>query len=139
VGPYYLGKAATPLADYYDTAVAHPTLPLILAHWGGGLLFYEQMPRLRRHLQNVYYDTAASPLLYPTATIFPTALACVSPHKLLYGSDFPLLLYPRRQTSPDFAPSWQKFNNSACPLPPTPPSWGKTRKNYSPAPQPHQF
>ena len=104
IGPYYLGKSATPLRDYYDTAVAFPHLKLILAHWGGGLLFYEQMPRVRRQLAHVYYDTAASPLLYPTAQIFATALACVPPHKILYGSDYPLLIYPRRMTQPDFRP-----------------------------------
>lgn len=104
VGHYYLGKSATPLRHYYHLAVRYPELKLILAHWGGGLLFYEIMPRVRRELQNVWYDTAASPLLYPTAKIFQLALQAVDHRKLLYGSDYPLLLYPRRQQEPDFRP-----------------------------------
>jgi predicted TIM-barrel fold metal-dependent hydrolase len=47
VGPYYPGKGATPLAHYYELAVRYPELKLILAHWGGGLLLYELMPKVR--------------------------------------------------------------------------------------------
>jgi uncharacterized protein len=104
VGHYYPGKAATPVRDYYRLACRYPELRLILAHWGAGLLFYELMPEVRRSLANVWYDTAASPLLYPTARIFNAALACVDHRKLLYASDYPLLVYPRRQTEPDFRP-----------------------------------
>lgn len=105
VGHYYPGKGTTPLVHYYQLACRYPELRLILAHWGGGLLFYELMPSVRRQLRNVYYDTAASPLLFPTASIFPVALQCVDYHKILVGSDFPLLLYPSRlgpQAQPDF-------------------------------------
>jgi len=102
VGHYYPGKSATPLRHYYWLAQTYPELKLILAHWGGGLLFYEMMPGVRRVLQNVWYDTAASPLLYPTAKIFTTALHCVDHTKILYASDYPLRLYPRRQSAPDF-------------------------------------
>jgi predicted TIM-barrel fold metal-dependent hydrolase len=62
------------------------------------------MPEVRRSLRNVWYDTAGSPLLYPTASISSAALACVDHRKLLYASDYPLLLYPRQQTEPDFRP-----------------------------------
>jgi hypothetical protein len=62
------------------------------------------MPQVRRDLKQVWYDTAASPLLYPTAGIFNLALQAVDHRKLLYGSDYPLRLYPRRQTEPDFGP-----------------------------------
>lgn len=104
IGHYYLGKSATPLLHYYRLACRYPELKLILAHWGGGLLFYEMMPEVRRNLRNVWYDTAGSPLLFPTEAIFRTALGCVDHRKLLYGSDYPLLIYPRRQTEPDFRP-----------------------------------
>lgn len=104
VGRAYPGKTPTPLWDYHALALRYPELTLILAHWGGGLLFYELIPGVRRALRNVYYDTAASPLLYPTADIFRTALTCVGAHKILYGSDYPLLLAPRTQTEPDFQP-----------------------------------
>jgi len=68
------------------------------------MFFYEIMPQVRRDLGNVWYDTAASPLLYPTLDIFRTALGCVDHRKILYGSDYPLLLYPRQQQQPDFRP-----------------------------------
>lgn len=102
VGGYYLGKSTTPLHNYFQLAADFPSLKLIYAHWGGGLLFYELMPRTRKTLANVYYDTAASPLLYPTSRIFPTALTYIDPHKIIYGSDYPLKIYPRKMEQPDF-------------------------------------
>ena len=104
IGHFYLGKTPTPLMHYYQLACRYPELKLVLAHWGGGLFFYEAMPEVRRALRNVWYDTAASPLLFPTERIFSLALQCVDHTKLLYGSDYPLLLYPRRQAEPDFRP-----------------------------------
>ena len=104
IGGYYLGKSTTPLRDYYALACRFPTLKLILAHWGGGLFMYEMMPRVRKQLSRVWYDTAASPLLYPTKRIFTTALTCVSHKKILYGSDYPLLIYPSKMTEPDMRP-----------------------------------
>jgi predicted TIM-barrel fold metal-dependent hydrolase len=104
IGRYYLGKSTTPLRHYYELARRYPELKLILAHWGGGLFFYELMPKVRRDLRNVWYDTAASPLLYRTSSIFEVALRCVDHRKLLFGSDYPLLLYPSRQSEPDFRP-----------------------------------
>jgi len=92
------------LRHYYRLACRYPELKLILAHWGGGLIFYEMMPRVRRDLQNVWYDTAASPLLYPTTRIFRAALESAGQHKILMASDYPLLLYPGRQRQPDFRP-----------------------------------
>jgi uncharacterized protein len=104
IGPHYLGKSSTPLRHYYELARRYPELKLILAHWGGGLFFYEIMPRVRQELKNVWYDTAASPLLYPTAQVFKLALQALDHRKILYGSDYPLRLYPRRQAEPDFVP-----------------------------------
>jgi predicted TIM-barrel fold metal-dependent hydrolase len=104
IGHFYLGKSTTPLLHYYGLAQRYPELKLILAHWGGGLLFYEIMPEVRRTLKNVWYDTAGSPLLFPTEAIFRTALQCVDHRKLLYGSDYPLLIYPKKQRTPDFRP-----------------------------------
>ena len=104
VGGFYPGKAATPLAHIYRLAARYPELKLILAHWGGGLCFYELMPEVRRTLRNVWYDTAASPLLFQTRAIFDVALPCIAPRKLLYGSAYPLRLYPKRQRDPDFRP-----------------------------------
>ncbi|MFT5197196.1 MAG: putative TIM-barrel fold metal-dependent hydrolase [Candidatus Promineifilaceae bacterium] len=104
IGGYYLGKSTTPLRDYYSLACRFPELKLILAHWGGGLFLYEIMPRVRKQLSRVWYDTAASPLLYPTKKIFSTALTCISHKKVLFGSDYPLLIYPSKMTEPDMRP-----------------------------------
>lgn len=60
---------------------------------GGGLPFYEMNPRYKELFQNVRYDTAANPLLYDIKSI-KTVISMVGPNRLLYGSDFPLLLYP---------------------------------------------
>ncbi len=104
VGAYYPGKATTPLVHYYRLAERYPELKLILAHWGGGLLFYELSAQARRVMRNVYYDTAASPLLFETPRIFAAALACISPRKILYATDYPLRLYGRKQAEPTMEP-----------------------------------
>jgi predicted TIM-barrel fold metal-dependent hydrolase len=104
IGHFYLGKSTTPLIDYYRLACRYPELKLILAHWGGGLLFYEIMPEVRHNLRNVWYDLAGTPLLYPTDAIMRLGLQCVSHKKLLYGSDYPLLICPDKQREPDFRP-----------------------------------
>ena len=79
---------------------------MILAHWGGGLLFYEAMPELREQFRTVYYDTAATPFLY-SADIYRAALALGLGGKIIFGSDFPLLPPSRYlsalQTLPDDA------------------------------------
>ena len=110
VGHYYPGKSSTPLSHYYQLMLHYPELKLILAHWGGGLIFYELMPSVRTALRNVCYDTAASPLLFPTNKIFATALGCVHHSKILYGSDYPLLIYPRKQLEPGFLPFIQEID-----------------------------
>jgi predicted TIM-barrel fold metal-dependent hydrolase len=90
------GSIETPLKDFVRKAEQHPDLKIVLAHWGGGLPFFEANPRLRKALKNVYYDTAASPLLYDV-TIFQTVVDAVGAEKVLYGSDFPLRVFPRTQ------------------------------------------
>jgi hypothetical protein len=111
VGHFYLGKSTTPLRHYHRLAQRYPELRLILAHWGGGLFFYEIMPEVRHELKNVWYDTAASPLLFPTQAIFRVALQCVDHRKLLFGTDYPLLICPERQSSPDYQPFLQEIDD----------------------------
>jgi hypothetical protein len=103
VGHKYPGKGQLPLSDIYDLAKAIPNLRLVLAHWGGGFPFYELMREVRKVATNIYYDSAASPLLY-SPKIFRTVIDIVGADKVLFGSDFPLILYPRSQTEPDFIP-----------------------------------
>ena len=58
------------------------------------MLFYELMPELKEQLQNVYYDTAASPFLYHK-NIYRVAREIGILHKVLFATDYPLLS-PRR-------------------------------------------
>jgi hypothetical protein len=69
---------------------AFPELPLVCAHWGGGLPFYSLMPEVRTALTNTYFDTAASLLLY-SPDLFSLAPRLVDTGSILFGSDFPLL------------------------------------------------
>ncbi len=102
VGHEHPGSVPTPLNDFLRMAEARPELKLILAHWGGGLGFFELNPRLRKALKNVYYDTSATPLLYEPS-IFRRMIEIIGKDKILFGSDYPLRLYPRTHKTPDYA------------------------------------
>lgn len=93
LGHDYAGKGAQGPAQAHALAQRYPHNDIILAHWGGGLPFYELMPEVRQALARVYYDTAASLYLYEDA-IFRHVAAWAAP-KILFGSDYPLLA-PRR-------------------------------------------
>lgn len=84
----------TPLGDYVDMARNTPALKLILAHWGGGLPLQtdDDLPR------NLYFDCSASPLLYDTNPV-RKIVDRVGHEQVLYGSDYPLRLYPKTQKS----------------------------------------
>jgi predicted TIM-barrel fold metal-dependent hydrolase len=101
VGHVYPGKSPIPLEDYYWLATEYPELELILAHWGGLLPFYELMRGVRQQLKNVYYDSAATPLLYHSQ-IYRAVVNVVGAEKILYGSDYPLLIYPGQERLPGF-------------------------------------
>lgn len=111
VGREYATKVNTPLEDYVWLAGQYPEAKLIFAHWGGLLPFYEQNPVVAKQLTNVHYDTAASPLLYEKP-IFRRVLDSIGPDRLLYGSDYPLRLYPRTQKGADFRPFLQEITTA---------------------------
>ena len=91
VGPSYPGKAPLGLDFYYALARLAAGMPLILAHWGGGLGFYELLKReAPEALKDVYYDTAASPFLYKPS-IYARMTAIVGAGKIVFGSDYPLI------------------------------------------------
>lgn len=95
VGHLYPGKTPLGLDFYYELARLAAGLPLILAHWGGGLCFYELLKRdAAQVLEHVYYDTAASPFLYQP-DIYGVMARTLGKGKILFGSDYPLLP-PRR-------------------------------------------
>jgi len=93
-GHSYTGKYEPSFSKLYEVISDFPDAAIILAHWGGGLLFYELMPEVAGCLKNCYYDTAASPYLYENR-IFKIALDIIGPGKILFGSDFPLIRQER--------------------------------------------
>jgi uncharacterized protein len=91
VGHVYPGKTPNTLAQIYQLIRTFPRNKIILAHWGGGLFFFGLLKKeVKESLQNVYFDTAASPFLYD-ATVYRLAIELVGIEKILFGSDFPLL------------------------------------------------
>ncbi|MGD0854629.1 MAG: amidohydrolase family protein [Dehalococcoidia bacterium] len=90
VGHIYAGKGAMTPGTVYNFIERHPDLKVILAHFGGGLAFYELMPEVSRVLSNTYYDTAAAPFLY-APKIYNALISIVGSSKILFGSDWPLL------------------------------------------------
>jgi len=102
----------TPLQEFVRIAEANPNLKLILAHWGGGLADSEQNPKLRSVLRNVYYDCAASPLLHDMH-VFRQMIELVGIEKLLFGSDYPLRIFPRSQKTPEMLHYIQSIRNEA--------------------------
>jgi len=87
----YPGRVETPLEDFIRLARAWPDVTFILAHWGG-LLPLRDPDTVE--LDNLLYDTAASPLLYDDS-VWSRMLSVIPPNRVLFGSDFPLNLYPK--------------------------------------------
>ena len=96
LGHAYAGKAGgvTPV-QLCLLAAKHPGTKMIAAHLGGGLSFYLQMAEVRAALQNVWFDTAASGLLYDDESV-SRLVDLAGPGRVLFGSDYPLQS-PRRQ------------------------------------------
>ena len=90
VGHEYTGKGEVSIKEGAAFAAAFPSLPLIYAHLGGGLCFYELMPELKDGLRHVYYDIAATPFLYGK-NIYRTLREIGILDKILLGSDYPLI------------------------------------------------
>jgi uncharacterized protein len=87
----YPGRVGTPLEDFLRLAREFPATQFILAHWGGGLAWSADAIAL----PNVWFDTAASPLLYG-----PEIWKKSPSERVLFGSDYPLVLYPQTETEP---------------------------------------
>jgi predicted TIM-barrel fold metal-dependent hydrolase len=90
VGHSYAGKGNTTPRKLYNFIKMFSENKIILAHWGGGLMFYELMEEVKQLSKNVYYDTAATSFLY-NSNIFTVAKNIIGTKKIIFGSDFPLL------------------------------------------------
>jgi predicted TIM-barrel fold metal-dependent hydrolase len=90
VGHIYPGKGIATPEMLYGFIMNFPDLPIVCAHWGGGLPFYTLMPEVREMLKNVYFDTAASPFLYKPE-IYLHVSRIIGADRILLGSDYPLM------------------------------------------------
>ena len=90
VGHCYTGKYDSKLLELVKIIADFPDLKIVLAHLGGGLVFYELMPEVKDILKNCVYDTAAVPFLY-LDDVYKIAVDLVGVDRILFGSDFPLL------------------------------------------------
>ncbi|MFH2218331.1 MAG: amidohydrolase family protein [Pseudomonadota bacterium] len=91
VGHIYPGKSPNTLRQIYTLVRRFPENKIVLAHWGGGIFFFNLLKKeAKETFSNVYFDTAASPFLYDPE-IYLVAKQAVGTEKILFGSDFPLL------------------------------------------------
>lgn len=90
VGHAYPGKGTATPETLLTFLRAFPTLKVVLAHWGGGMPFYELMPEVAEACRNVCYDTAASTYLY-RPQVFRSVVDLVGLDRVLWGSDYPVL------------------------------------------------
>ena len=103
VGHQYQGKGRTTpdvLLRFIENARMYPNVKIICAHWGGGLPFYALMPEVKDALENVWFDTAASPFLYD-ASIYSMVSRIVGVDRVLLGSDYPLMRLRRIKSDLD--------------------------------------
>ncbi|MCP4023572.1 MAG: amidohydrolase family protein [Desulfobacteraceae bacterium] len=95
VGHLYPGKTSITLEQIYALAKKFAENKIILAHWGGGIFFYNTMKKeVKEVLNNIWYDTAASVFLYGPK-IYDMAKTAGVIDKILFGTDYPLLA-PKR-------------------------------------------
>lgn len=94
VGHCYPGKGKTTPEKLMAFIRNFPRNKIVCAHWGGGLPFYALMPEVRQALENVYFDTAASPFLY-TPDVFESVARIIGAKRILLGTDYPLLTQSR--------------------------------------------
>ena len=104
------GYIKTDFGIYLELAKNFPKLKIILAHWGGGIPFYECNPRIKAILKNVYYDTAATPLLYDYK-IFRHVINMVGVEKIIFGTDFPLKSFINENDSMQINLAINKIDN----------------------------
>ncbi len=91
IGHMYPGKTPNTLAQIYKLIQKFSQNTIILAHWGGGIFFFNLLKKeVKANLQNIYVDTAASPFLYDPE-IYKVAVQVIGAEKILFGSDYPLI------------------------------------------------
>ena len=100
-GRPFPGKIETPFPALIALAQRHPDTRFIFAHLGGLLPFHELNPHTRKALANVWYDTAAVPLLYDSS-VYRKLCDAIDYRRILFGTDYPLRTFPKLQPAPCF-------------------------------------
>lgn len=90
VGHSYPGKGTVTPEYSLALAKAFPRNTLVFAHFGGGLPLYALMPEVRKELENVYFDSAASPLLY-SSEMYDVCGTAAGQDRIMFASDFPVV------------------------------------------------
>lgn len=91
IGPNYPGKTNMTINGIHKIVETYNQNKIVLAHWGGGIFFYQLLKKdIRSLYENVWFDTAASPYLY-TKEIYKIAVEILGPQKIVFGSDYPLI------------------------------------------------
>lgn len=93
-GHVYPGKGTATPEKLVEWLAGAQDIDVVLAHWGGGLPFYELMPEVHALTRRVHYDSAASTYLFRW-DVFPRVIDLVGPDRVLFGTDFPLLTQHR--------------------------------------------
>ncbi len=94
-GRNYHGKVATDSLAAFEAAKKFRGLNFIFAHWLGNALFDDAAAAAELCSQNnVFFDSAASPLISPHNAW--EAAVSAFPDSAVYGSDYPLRLYPKK-------------------------------------------
>ena len=90
VGHQYPGKGRTTPDKVWRFIENFPGNTIIYAHWGGGLPFYALMPEVGAALENVYFDSAASPFLYRPG-VYRAVADMAGADRILFATDYPLM------------------------------------------------
>ena len=90
LGHDYPGKGNTTPDVLYRFISNFPDSVIILAHFGGGLPFYNFMPEVSKAMKNVFFDTAALPFIYESG-LFDVIDKIIGHDKVIFGTDFPLM------------------------------------------------
>lgn len=101
----YPGKIETPFESLFSMAQRHPNTTFVFAHLAGMM----NLPRLKQ-LDNVYLDTAATPLLY-NDSIYQKAIDQIGADRILFGTDYPLRTFPKQQSRPGFSSHLNALRN----------------------------
>jgi hypothetical protein len=90
LGHVYPGKGTATPEKLHTWLRVFCNQPIVLAHWGGGLAFYELVPAVHEVTRNVAYDSAATTYLY-RPEVFDRMVELVGHKRVLFASDFPVL------------------------------------------------